>query len=362
MGQYARVNSVVMLKQLRSALASFSQTAATALDEVSTDIQRTLSWLHEDRRRYWKNQVRLRTEQYVQAKLALKRKGVFDIALTGMRTTAVDEKKALAIAERRLQEAKRRLARTQSWILRIEKELSDYRAGVQGLSGAIDLDIPNARARLEKMVESLEAYAALAPPEMATSAEETLQDSVLQPVGDQATVFRTAASDSETPQDIQALRETTPSQEMRDSTAISSDPVDWLAQIRLSDNFRQALQEVDFDAAPPQPEEKVLVALPKGEPSIVYLEHREGKEGDSGWYVGVGGHTDIAGYSAMRVETLLGACPDLKGFLSLPVGSIALVNTETEDEFLFDAQDNVLWESAERDGAASEEDGMNQGE
>lgn len=173
MNQQAKVNSIVVLKELRSALARFAESAAAALDEVHSEIQRTQTWLIEDRRRYWKNEVRLRQERYVQAKLALKRKGIFDMALAGTRTSAVDEKKALAIAERHLREAERRQARTRSWILQIEKELSDYRAATQGLSGDVDMGIPNARARLEKMIESLEAYIALAPPEeVRTVAEE----------------------------------------------------------------------------------------------------------------------------------------------------------------------------------------------
>lgn len=181
MSQYAKVNSIVMLKELRSALATFSETAAIALDEVSSEIQRTLTWLAEDRRRYWKTQVRLRQERYVQAKLALKRKGLFDLALSGLRSSAIDEKKAFAIAERHLREAERRLARTHSWVLQIEKELSDYRAATQGLNGGIDVDIPNARARLEKMAESLEAYVALAPPETVRGADEEMPDSLVPP-------------------------------------------------------------------------------------------------------------------------------------------------------------------------------------
>jgi hypothetical protein len=181
MSQYAKVNSVVMLKELRSSLATFSETAAIALDEVSSEIQRTLTWLAEDRRRYWKTQVRLRQERYVQAKLALKRKGLFDLALSGLRGSALDEKKAFAIAQRHLREAERRLARTHSWVLRIEKELSDYRAATQGLSGAIDVDIPNARARLEKMAESLEAYVALAPPETVRDPDEEAPDRLVPP-------------------------------------------------------------------------------------------------------------------------------------------------------------------------------------
>ena len=36
MSQYARVNSVVLLKSLKASLATFSDAAAVALDEVST--------------------------------------------------------------------------------------------------------------------------------------------------------------------------------------------------------------------------------------------------------------------------------------------------------------------------------------
>ena len=81
MTQYARVSSVAQLRELRASLSTFAATAAGALDEVATDIQRTLSWLTDDRSRYWKNQVRLCTERFVQAKSVLKRKQIFDRAV-----------------------------------------------------------------------------------------------------------------------------------------------------------------------------------------------------------------------------------------------------------------------------------------
>ncbi len=361
MGQYAKVNSVAALKQLRSALAPFTQAASTALDEVSTEIQRTLAWLHEDRRRYWANQVRLRTEQYVQAKLALKRKGIFDISLTGHRSTAVDEKKALAIAERRLNEAKRRQARTQSWIMRIEKELSDYRAAVQGLSGMIDLDIPNARAKLEKMVESLEAYAALAPPEVARSTEDEQPESTVGTPGGPTTVFRTPVSDAEAQDQIALLRERTPSLEVRDQTEIGSDPVDWFAKIEPSEALRKAAQDIASDAPPPEPEQKVLVALPAETPDAIYLERSTDSEKDSGWYLGVADDTQTTEYAAIRIDALLGICPPLEDLLSLPAGHVVLISRAIDTEILFDAGGTVLWRRSENSESSSEEDETNPG-
>ena len=43
MSQEARVSSVLVLKQLRAALGTFAETAARALEEASTEIQRAAS-------------------------------------------------------------------------------------------------------------------------------------------------------------------------------------------------------------------------------------------------------------------------------------------------------------------------------
>lgn len=347
MNQQAKVNSVVMLKELRSSLAKFAETASVALDEVSSDIQRTLSWLHEDRRRHWTNQVRLRRERYVQAKLALKRRGIFDFALTGTHTSALDEKKALAIAERQLREAERRLARTRSWILQIEKELSDYRAAMQGLSGAIDMDIPNARARLEKMVESLEAYVALAPPEMARSVDEESPDNGLQSEVAPSTVLRASPGPSASKQRISDLRKRTPSPDVCRETPLGSGVADWVASVKPSEALRQAVHDSVAEPVPAHPDDKILLAQTQDEPGIVYLERTDGAAGDSGWYVGIGSPTESSDYAAIRVADLLERCPDFEEMLNLPVGYFVLLDAQGPIEALYDAQDNLLWSSAD---------------
>jgi hypothetical protein len=173
----ARVHSVAALRQFRASLGTFAEIASAALEETSAGIQHTRQWLTEDRYRHWKKQVEARTDQFVQAKLTLKRKQIFDRALAGSPGSCIDEKKALKKAEERLQEAEHKFSRVKGWALQIEKEASDYRKGVQGLTYAVETEIPNARAKLEKMIESLEAYLALAPPEMAVVAgEESLTD------------------------------------------------------------------------------------------------------------------------------------------------------------------------------------------
>jgi chromosome segregation ATPase len=181
MSQEARVSSVLVLQQLKASLATFAETASVALDEAGTDIQRTRRWLAEDRVRHWRAQVQVRAERLARANIALKQKEVFDRTLAGTPSSCVDERKALKAAQGQLREAEHKLGRVKAWSQQIEKELSDYRGAVQRLVSAIEVDIPNARAKLDKMIDSLEAYLALAPPEMPKGANEESVVDIVRP-------------------------------------------------------------------------------------------------------------------------------------------------------------------------------------
>ena len=163
MSQEARISSIPVLKELRASLATFAGTAAMAMEEASTNVQRTRRWLAEDRYRYWRTQVQVRSERASRAHIALKQKEVFDRTLAGTPTSCVDEAKALKLAEAQLREAEHKLSRVRAWSQQIEKELSNYRGATHRLASAIEVDIPNARAKLDKMIGALEAYLALRP-------------------------------------------------------------------------------------------------------------------------------------------------------------------------------------------------------
>ena len=70
----------------------------------------------------------------------------------------------------------------------------------QAWSVAIDADIPNARARLDKMIDSLEAYVP-ALPETQADIEQARLESVWWPGPDQPTVHRIASD----PTDFQEI-------------------------------------------------------------------------------------------------------------------------------------------------------------
>ncbi len=186
MSRKAKVSSFAMLRRFRASLMTFASVASGALDEAGADLEGTILWLRGDQYRYWKNQVRACTERFVRAKLALKQREVLDRALAGSRSSCVDERKAVAVAQRRLREAENKLQQVKLWNRQLEKESLDFRGATQRLISAVETDIPNACARLDKMLDSLEAYVALAPPEMPTAVGEELETTAPPPREEQS--------------------------------------------------------------------------------------------------------------------------------------------------------------------------------
>ncbi len=208
MGGQAKINSFAALSEFRASLATFASVATTALDEASTDIQRTIQWLKEDQYRYWKAQVQTRTEQYTRAKLALKQREVLDRAVAGTHSSCVEERRAVRITEKRLRDAENKFRLVGMYGRQIEKESLEYKGAIHGLVNAIEVEIPNACASLERMVKSLEQYVALAPPEMPLSAREGVESPVVQPPEETVEIDRDQSPDGSA--DLPASEEAKP--------------------------------------------------------------------------------------------------------------------------------------------------------
>jgi hypothetical protein len=159
----ANVQSIEALKAFRVALCKFVEAARSALGEADADLQRHGFWLSDDRRRHWQSEIRKRDEKHRQAKMALLEKKLQASAMGG-RLSCVDEEKAVALAQRRLEEAHLRSANTIRWIRRLEEQVFEYKGLLQAMNHALDVDVANGLAWLDRMTESLEAYVALAPP------------------------------------------------------------------------------------------------------------------------------------------------------------------------------------------------------
>lgn len=200
----AKVDSIAALREFRTALVLFEEAASLSLDEMSSDLQRTLLWLRDDQSKYWRKQLQKRADEHTQARLALKRRQIFERGLSGTTSSCIDERKALKKAEQRLQEAQLQVKRVAQYIREIEKAQSDYKALAKGLRGDLDVTLPNARARLDKMASALEKYVALLPPEVRDSALSRADA----PGIEWETMTREATVDSTTPEADETESET----------------------------------------------------------------------------------------------------------------------------------------------------------
>ena len=164
----ARVESIDAVKGFRAALAKFAETAAVALDDAESEVGRTLMWLEQEQSRFWKNEHRKRAEAVAKAKQAVRDKTLFKDS-TGGKSSAVDERKQLAAAERKLLEAEEKLKAVGRYARLLRRESTVYKGQVQRLSTTLHDNVPNALARLGNQIQLLEKYAA-GGPEAARSA------------------------------------------------------------------------------------------------------------------------------------------------------------------------------------------------
>ena len=168
MTQGARIDSIDTLKHFRIALIKFAESASTALQDAESDIQQTMNWLETEQLSHWQTQVRKRHDIVERAKEAVRMKKLFKDS-SGRTPSAVDEEKALRIAQARFEEAEQKLANVKKYSRVLQREIQTYKGAVQRLATSVASEIPTAAALLDKMLISLENYVSLKTNDSAVS-------------------------------------------------------------------------------------------------------------------------------------------------------------------------------------------------
>lgn len=346
MSRFARVGSVETLKEFRASLCTFSATVSTALDEANSEIQRTLIWLKQDQNAYWKAQVRHRTEQLARARSALSYKKNFEESSLAAKQSHIDEKRAVATAQRRLQEAQEKLEKVRRWTQQFEKEAAMYKGRVQGLGHIIDAEIPNARAQMDKMIDSLESYVALAPPPGAAApAEQPYCDSPV-PSEDmtpmpQETIPQTIGA----AKSYAALRKMTPLAAVRSQVQVGSVIHPWLSGPAIKPPVRKLIEEIGVEPVPILADDKIVIAGSSPGHRRIYLERTDPcSPDDCGWYVGIvdNDNKESLDCEAVRLGDFLDLRGDLVEILTLPVGYLVVLDGDSI-EAVVDPHDKVVW-------------------
>jgi hypothetical protein len=343
MGRFAKVGSVDTLRELRSNLCTFAHIASTSLEEAGSDIQRTLMWLKQDRSRYWKVELRNRSEQFVRAKLELKRKQDIETSPMGGTYSFIDEKKALAVAQRALEEAEQKLQNIQRWIPQLEREAYAFRGISQGLMDLVDVQVPNSCALLDRMIDSLEAYLALAPEAAGPIAgTESYADSAV-PSEAVSSMSRSIDSMKTKPEmDFQKLRDKTPVPEIRGQIPWGEVECQWLGKGKIDAQMFTDTVSSDMKREPVLADDTVIIADFGGEVSGIFLERcAVGGVGDSGWYIGIIDDVKTEKNIAVRIADLLHQCPELEEILTLPVGYLVVIEADAV-RAIVDPQNRII--------------------
>ena len=169
MPEGARVESIDALKAFRRALFKFAEGSSVALGDAESEIHRAQIWLETEQRSHWHNQVRVRTEMVAKAKEAVRMKKLYKDA-TGGRQSAVEEEKALAMAQKRLAEAEQKVIAVKRYASQLQKDYHVYKGAVQRFATNVEVELQTACAQLANLAGTLDTYVATRPAEAASSA------------------------------------------------------------------------------------------------------------------------------------------------------------------------------------------------
>jgi hypothetical protein len=322
MSGYARVESVDALRLFRQALIRFAESANVALSDAEGEMTRVLVWLETEQDTYWQSQIRKRHEDVERARDAVRQKKLYK-SPTGSTQSAVEEEKVLKIAQRRLEEAEQKLRAVRRYGPRLQKEIQNYKGGVQRLVGDVMTDIPLAVARLDKMIATLEMYAALS-----ISGGGQIDDG-----SEVARSMARAVAELTKAVDYSPLRRKTAAVNRAKAAAGDVRAEGWSDGL-VSGREAELIAKIPGDRKPPAGEAKVVIEKAAWESTRIYLERIKmegpGGEGDSGWFIGRGEERsgDAAGVEALWVPVaqLTEVRPDLREVLALPAGFLVIID------------------------------------
>jgi hypothetical protein len=162
MSQSANVRSVEAIHDFKVALANFAEDARNALGSSEMEIRRTRDWLQRDQLSYWMSQIKHCNEKVSMARTELFRRKISQQGSDAVSDT--EQKENLKLAQRRLEEAEDKVKIIKKWIPVFDHAIAEYHATSQPLGDRLSGTLVNSMTLLERMITSLEAYIATAPP------------------------------------------------------------------------------------------------------------------------------------------------------------------------------------------------------
>jgi len=159
----AQVRSTQAIEAFGASVAKFEEQVQNALDALAVELQRSENWIEHDRPAYWRGQLLKAEDGVHEAKLELERCLLF--ALEGERRSCREQKVALEAARRRVEHCREKAAAVKRWQANFRQEALQFRGRTGQLRRLVELDLPQARGVLAKIVRRLEEYQIERPPD-----------------------------------------------------------------------------------------------------------------------------------------------------------------------------------------------------
>jgi hypothetical protein len=157
----AHIHSPDVIRDFRAHFIEFVELARRAIDDINRDVTRTQRWLEEEQAVHWKGELRRREELVQRAQSAYTFARLDSSPLR--KTSCIDELKELDRARRRREEADEKLRAIKKWRMAIEQSTARGLGPVHAFGSAVTVQGAKAVARLDRMLDTLEAYLRDAP-------------------------------------------------------------------------------------------------------------------------------------------------------------------------------------------------------
>ena len=159
----ANVQSLESVREFRGQLLAFGEQATDCLESLHAQVHRMIDWLEHDRPAYWQQQVRRGYDQVAEARLSLQRCQMKTVG--DHRPACIEEKQALSRAKGRLEYCRQKIEVVRRCQRVVEEEANQFRGRCGQMDSLVQREVPRMAGLLDRILASLEAYVAVAPPE-----------------------------------------------------------------------------------------------------------------------------------------------------------------------------------------------------
>ena len=168
MPERAHVTSVDALELFRSNLIIYLSKARPALAEVGGEVVRMRVWLQDEQRSRWENELRRRTRALQEAQAAL-----FSARLSSFQEESSFQQMAVHRTNRAFHEAEDKLRVIRKWNRDFDNRVEPLLKQMEKLHTVLAHDMVRAIAYLAQAINTLHAYAGIAPPTAAPASSPT---------------------------------------------------------------------------------------------------------------------------------------------------------------------------------------------